>query len=99
MRALGNYPVLQIIYLLLLWFTFFFTKIEILLQFVELTCTDEMLAQFYLQDRDWNVERSVQAYFDEKTAKTEASRFADAIYLLLYVSRSFCIFHFYVVVL
>ena len=62
---------------------FFFTKIEILLQFVELTCTDEMLAQFYLQDRDWNVERSVQAYFDEKTAKTEASRFADAIYLLL----------------
>jgi len=42
-------------------------------QFVELTCTDEMLAQFYLQDRDWNVERSVQAYFDEKTAKTEAS--------------------------
>jgi len=37
-------------------------------QFVELTCTDEMMAQFYLQDRDWNVERSVQAYFDEKVA-------------------------------
>ena len=41
-----------------------------------------MLAQFYLQDRDWNVERSVQAYFDEKTAKAEASRFADAILIL-----------------
>ena len=36
-------------------------------QFVELTQTDEMMAQFYLQDRDWSVERSVQAFFDEKT--------------------------------
>ena len=43
-------------------------------QFVELTQTDEMMAQFYLQDRDWSVERSVQAFFDEKTSAANVDR-------------------------
>lgn len=41
-------------------------------QFVACTNTDEALAQFYLQDRNWNVRRSVNDYFNnlqEKFAK------------------------------
>ena len=47
-------------------------------QFVELTQTDEMMAQFYLQDRDWSVERSVQAFFDEKTSAANVDTRGDS---------------------
>ncbi|KAG0714100.1 Tyrosyl-DNA phosphodiesterase 2 [Chionoecetes opilio] len=40
-------------------------------QFAELTNTDEALAQFYLQDRDWNLERSVNAFFEAKKEEDE----------------------------
>nr|CAD7392164.1 unnamed protein product [Timema cristinae] len=33
-------------------------------QFAEITGTDEACAQFYLQDRDWDLERSVNAFFE-----------------------------------
>ncbi|XP_069705027.1 tyrosyl-DNA phosphodiesterase 2-like [Periplaneta americana] len=33
-------------------------------QFAEITGTDEACAQFYLQDRGWNLERSVNAFFE-----------------------------------
>nr|CAD7569763.1 unnamed protein product [Timema californicum] len=33
-------------------------------QFAEITGTDEACAQFYLQDRDWNLERSINAFFE-----------------------------------
>jgi len=36
-------------------------------QFSEITRTDEALAQFYLQDRDWNVEASITAFFAENS--------------------------------
>ena len=32
-------------------------------QFAEITQTDEALAQFYLQDRDWHLQSSIEAYF------------------------------------
>ena len=32
-------------------------------QFVEVTNTDEALAQFYLQDRDWDAVKSINDYF------------------------------------
>ena len=35
-------------------------------QFAQITETDEALAQFYLQDRDWNVEASIAAFFEER---------------------------------
>ncbi|XP_050714814.1 tyrosyl-DNA phosphodiesterase 2-like [Eriocheir sinensis] len=35
-------------------------------QFAGLTNTDEALAQFYLQDREWDLERSVNAFFEDK---------------------------------
>lgn len=35
-------------------------------QFAELTNTDEACAQFYLQDRQWDLQRSVNAYFEAK---------------------------------
>ena len=40
-------------------------------QFVEITNTDEALAQFYLQDREWNLESSIQAYFAENVTDNE----------------------------
>ncbi|KAJ9581006.1 hypothetical protein L9F63_023817 [Diploptera punctata] len=33
-------------------------------QFAEITGTDEACAQFYLQDRKWDLERSVNAFFE-----------------------------------
>ncbi|XP_045610571.1 tyrosyl-DNA phosphodiesterase 2 [Procambarus clarkii] len=36
-------------------------------QFASITNTDEACAQFYLQDRDWNLERSVNAFFEART--------------------------------
>ncbi|XP_042866505.1 tyrosyl-DNA phosphodiesterase 2-like isoform X2 [Penaeus japonicus] len=35
-------------------------------QFAEITGTDEACAQFYLQDRKWNLERSVNAFFESQ---------------------------------
>lgn len=35
-------------------------------EFASVTGTDEALAQFYLQDRKWDLERSVNAYFETK---------------------------------
>jgi len=41
-------------------------------QFSEVTNTDEALAQFYLQDRQWNLEESIQAYFaDNPSASSD----------------------------
>nr|XP_027207911.1 tyrosyl-DNA phosphodiesterase 2-like [Penaeus vannamei] len=36
-------------------------------QFAEITGTDEACAQFYLQDRKWDLERSVNAFFESQT--------------------------------
>ncbi|KAL4218066.1 Tyrosyl-DNA phosphodiesterase 2 [Mactra antiquata] len=36
--------------------------------FASVTGTDTALAMFYLQDRDWNVERALNAYFEESGA-------------------------------
>jgi tyrosyl-DNA phosphodiesterase 2 len=36
-------------------------------EFVRLTETDEALAQYYLQDREWDIQRSVNDYFDESS--------------------------------
>ena len=36
-------------------------------QFVQITETDDAMAQFYLQDRNWDVESSVTAFFESKT--------------------------------
>lgn len=35
-------------------------------QFAEVTGTDTALAQFFLQDRQWNLEKSVNAYFESR---------------------------------
>ncbi|CAL4062743.1 unnamed protein product, partial [Meganyctiphanes norvegica] len=35
-------------------------------EFASVTGTDEALAQFYLQDRKWDLERSVNAYFESR---------------------------------
>lgn len=34
-------------------------------KFAEVTDTNEALAQFYLQDRNWNLERSIQEYYED----------------------------------
>ncbi|OQR73265.1 tyrosyl-DNA phosphodiesterase 2-like, partial [Tropilaelaps mercedesae] len=34
-------------------------------RFAEVTDTNQALAQFYLQDREWNLERSIQDYYDD----------------------------------
>ncbi|XP_071545260.1 tyrosyl-DNA phosphodiesterase 2-like isoform X2 [Panulirus ornatus] len=36
-------------------------------KFAEITGTDEACAQFYLQDRKWDLERSVNAFFEART--------------------------------
>ncbi|XP_076031726.1 tyrosyl-DNA phosphodiesterase 2-like [Oratosquilla oratoria] len=36
-------------------------------QFAEVTGTDEACGQFYLQDRNWNLERSVNAFFEARS--------------------------------
>ena len=41
--------------------------------FASVTGTDEALAQFYLQDRDWNLEASVNAFFAQNEATTSSS--------------------------
>jgi len=40
-------------------------------QFSEITQTDEALAQFYLQDRDWNVEASVTAFYSNNASTSK----------------------------
>ena len=42
-------------------------------KFAQITQTDEALAQFYLQERDWNVEASIAAYFGD-TGKLAVKR-------------------------
>lgn len=37
-------------------------------KFAEITGTDEACAQFYLQDRKWDLERSVNAFFEAKSS-------------------------------
>ena len=44
------------------------TRVE---QFALITATDEALAQFYLQDTDWNVEAAVAAFFDKTSSLIE----------------------------
>lgn len=36
-------------------------------QFAEITGTDSALAMFYLQDREWNLDRAVNAFFEEQS--------------------------------
>lgn len=36
-------------------------------RFAELTGTDTACAQYFLQDRDWDLERSVNAYYTAKS--------------------------------
>src|SRR3989442_10444635 len=45
-------------------------------QFVKITNTDEALAQFYLQDREWKLDKSVNDYFDDlkKSMKEKKTR-------------------------
>ncbi|XP_046400304.1 tyrosyl-DNA phosphodiesterase 2-like isoform X1 [Ischnura elegans] len=40
-------------------------------KFVEITATDSACAQFYLQDRKWNLERSVSDFFEANTSTRE----------------------------
>ena len=42
-------------------------------QFAQITETDEALAQFYLQDRNWNVEASIAAFFENNHPAKEKS--------------------------
>lgn len=39
---------------------------DLVKQFAAITSTDTACAQFYLQDRDWNLERSLDAYYETK---------------------------------
>ena len=40
-------------------------------QFVQITETDDAMAQFYLQDRKWDVESSVTAFFESNQTKSD----------------------------
>ena len=49
-------------------------------EFVLLTETDSALAQFYLQDRNWNLRLSVNDYFENISRKSKPKkRISDAI--------------------
>ena len=43
-------------------------------QFVQITETDDAMAQFYLQDRNWDVESSVTAFFESNQTKLDERR-------------------------
>ena len=42
-------------------------------QFVQVTNTDEALAQFFLQDRNWDVASSIAAFFEKDNSPRENS--------------------------
>ncbi|CAG2175408.1 unnamed protein product, partial [Oppiella nova] len=50
-------------------------------EFVRLTQTDEALAQFFLQDRDWDLQRSVNDYLDSMDGQTAHKRTIDEVTL------------------
>ncbi|XP_003748534.1 tyrosyl-DNA phosphodiesterase 2 [Galendromus occidentalis] len=60
-----------------------FPPVEVCLErcrkFVELTNTNEALAQFFLQDRDWDLERSVADYFQENEERNAPSSSSSAV--------------------
>lgn len=41
-------------------------------EFVAVTGTNEALAMFFLQDRDWNLDRSVNDYFNQLASEEGA---------------------------
>ncbi|ESP03592.1 hypothetical protein LOTGIDRAFT_205031 [Lottia gigantea] len=48
--------------------------LERCIQFAELTGSDRALAMFYLQDRDWDLQRSVNDYFEDNGASSPSSK-------------------------